>query len=192
MRSPLGFTLLELIVTMAVAAIVLTVGVPGFYELINNNRLTSGANEFVAALNLARSEAVKRSVRVTVCKSADGRCCAGSGGYEQGWIVFADLSGDALRDPATCGNPSTPNDPEPLIRAYGALSGGLTLTGNTNVVNFVSFIPVGVSQLIDGGFQAGTLTLCKRGYASSARRLVLGRGGRVRVQRAEPASAAGC
>ena len=67
--------MIELIVTMVVAAIVLTLGVPSFRELINNNRLTSGANEFVTALNLARSEAIKRSVRVTVCKSADGTTC---------------------------------------------------------------------------------------------------------------------
>jgi type IV fimbrial biogenesis protein FimT len=136
----------------------------------------------VTAFNLARSEAVKRSVRVTVCKSADGATCAAGGDYEQGWIVFNDPNSNAAVDP--------PN--EQVIRAYGPLSEGLTLTGNGNVVNYVSFVPAGVSQLINGGFQNGTLTLCKAGYATSARQLVLGRGGRVRVERVEPAAAAGC
>jgi type IV fimbrial biogenesis protein FimT len=168
---------------MVVATIVLTLGVPSFRELINNNRLTSGANEFVTALNLARSEAIKRSVRVTVCKSANGTTCTTSGGYQQGWIVFADPNGNATVDANEL----------PVIRAYGALSGGLTLIGNVNVANYVSFVPAGISQLSipdGGGFQAGTLTLCKSGYTTSSRQMVLSRGGRVQVQRSEPA--AGC
>jgi type IV fimbrial biogenesis protein FimT len=182
MRNDAGFTLMELVITVVVAAIVLTIGVPSFREVINNNRLTSGANELVTALNLARSEAIKRSVRVTVCKSADGVTCSTGGGYQQGWIVFADPNGNAAVDAG-----------EPVIRASGSLSGGLTLTGNVNVANYVSFVPAGISQLSipdGGGFQAGTLTLCKSGYTTSSRQVMLSRGGRVQVQRNEPA--AGC
>ena len=66
-----GVTLVELMVTIAVAAILLAVAVPGFRNLIVSNRLTATTNAFVAALNLARIEAVKRNARVTLCKTAD-------------------------------------------------------------------------------------------------------------------------
>lgn len=192
MKNDAGFTLMELVITMALAAILITIGVPSFNEAINNSRLTANTNAFVAALNLARSEAIKRSIRVTVCKSSNGLCCDTSGtGYEQGWIVFADPDGDALRSPATCNG--GPNAPEPVIRAFARLSDGLTLTGNGNVVNYVSFVPAGVSRLsvpAGGGFQAGTLTLCKSHYATSAREVSLSSGGRVQVDKKEPASAA--
>ncbi|MFZ1862018.1 MAG: Tfp pilus assembly protein FimT/FimU [Candidatus Competibacter sp.] len=187
-----GFTLLELIVTLALAALVLTVGVPNFQALIQDNRQTAAINQLVGALGLARSEAVKRNIRVTLCKSADGRCCTVDGGYQQGWIVFADSNGDAIRDPTTCRNSPITNDPEPIIRVHGPLEAGLTLIGSAGVSDYVSFIPVGASQARNGGFQAGTVTLCAPRYLASARRLVLSRGGRVRVERMVPAATAGC
>lgn len=187
-----GLTLLELIMTLAVAAIVLAVGVPSFQNLIQNQRLTAAINQFVGALALARSEAIKRGVRVTLCKSADGQCCAGGGGYHQGWIVFADPNGDLIRQSPNCSNVSVASHSEPLVRVHQPLVGGLSLIGNQTVAEFISFVPAGVSQLSNGAFQAGTVTLCARGYAASARRLVLGRGGRVRVERVEPASRVGC
>jgi type IV fimbrial biogenesis protein FimT len=61
-----GFTLLELMVTVAVLAILLTVGVPSFRDLIQNNRVTTQTNELVTALNFARAEAVKRGRSVQV------------------------------------------------------------------------------------------------------------------------------
>lgn len=186
MKSNAGFTLIELVVTLAVAAIVLMIGVPSFQETINNSRLTSGANEFVAALNLARSEAIKRNIRVTVCKSSDGANCAGGLGYEQGWIVFVDRNSNAAV-----------NAGEPILRTYGSLPGGMTLNGGSAVVNYLSYVAAGVAQRIDGTPLSATpaettLTLCKPGHATSARQLVLGVGGRVRVDRKEPASSAGC
>lgn len=187
-----GFTLLELIVTLTLAAIVLGVGVPSFHNLIQNQRLTAAINQLVGALALARSEAIKRGARVTLCKSGDGRCCATGGGYHQGWIVFVDANGDGVRQPSGCLNSSVADRAEPIIRVHQPLAAALTLIGNQNVSDFVSFVPAGVSQLSNGAFQAGTVTLCARGYPVSARRLVLGRGGRMRVERVEPASRAGC
>ncbi|MEE4379215.1 MAG: GspH/FimT family pseudopilin, partial [Candidatus Competibacteraceae bacterium] len=81
-----GFTLLELMVTMAIAAIVLTVAVPSFQGIILNNRIASHTNDFASSLNLARSEAVKRARRTVLCKSSDGATCdTSSAGWEQGW-----------------------------------------------------------------------------------------------------------
>ena len=93
-----GFTLIELIITMVVAGVLLAVAIPSFTAMIKNNRLATSANAFVTAANIARSEAIKRGVRVTVCKSADGASCTTSDDWDQGWIVFADLDNNATVD----------------------------------------------------------------------------------------------
>ena len=82
-----GFSLLELMITVAVAAILMALAVPSFTSLINNNRLTSGSNALVTAMHHARSEAVRRNARVTLCASADGATCAGTGNW-QGWVTL--------------------------------------------------------------------------------------------------------
>ena len=94
-RSHSGFTLLELMVVVAILAIVATLAAPSFSEAILNGRLTSLANNFLASAQLARSEAIKRNAAVTLCRSADGAACAGSGSWSQGWIVI--VGGTVLR-----------------------------------------------------------------------------------------------
>lgn len=66
MKKEDGFTLIELMVTLVIAAIVLGLGVPSFSNLIKNNRLTAAANDYIAAVNLARSEAIHRGARVNI------------------------------------------------------------------------------------------------------------------------------
>ena len=67
-----GFTLIELMFTIVVLAVLLGIGVPNFRDFVRNSRLTSAANDLLTDVNLARSEAVKRRVPVTLCKSANG------------------------------------------------------------------------------------------------------------------------
>ncbi|HET7656368.1 MAG TPA: GspH/FimT family pseudopilin [Luteimonas sp.] len=88
-----GFTLVELMVTLAVLAIVLVIGVPGLQALVNGNRLAATANEAIASLQTARMEAIRRNRRVVVCTSTktnagDGATCATAG--IDGWITFVD------------------------------------------------------------------------------------------------------
>ena len=73
-----GFTLLELMITVAVLAILLSLGVPSFAETIRNNRVAAQTNELVTALSLARSEASKRGMPVSVCAGA--AACGGAAG----------------------------------------------------------------------------------------------------------------
>lgn len=84
-----GFTLVELMVTLSVAAILMTVAIPGFLSLRVNNALTTQANEFIAGIQLARSEALRRNERVQFCRvtSATATACAGSGGNWTHWAV---------------------------------------------------------------------------------------------------------
>lgn len=89
-----GLTLLELLVTMTVAAVLVGLAVPGFIDTINRSRLAGTANELVASLQTARIEALRRNATVIVCNSADQLSCAG-GGRWNGWIVMV---ADANRD----------------------------------------------------------------------------------------------
>lgn len=72
-----GFTLLELVITVAVLAITLSIAIPSFQGITNRNRLTAVANELSAALQLTRMEAIRRNARVTFCPSTDGAACGG-------------------------------------------------------------------------------------------------------------------
>jgi len=89
-----GFTIIELMVVLVVAAILLGVGVPSFVGMTKKNRLESAAREMAAAIDLARSEASGRGTWVSLCKSnvAGGEpySCASSGDWSQGWIMFTD------------------------------------------------------------------------------------------------------
>lgn len=86
----LGFSLLELMVTVMVVGVVLGFGVPNFMEFQRNNAMASLANDFVSGIYLARTEAVKRQVAVTVCTSANATAANPACGVGQGFIVFVD------------------------------------------------------------------------------------------------------
>lgn len=77
-RPSAGFTLIELMVTVAVLAVLVGIAAPGFRRIIHANRLTTAANEVVAALQAARVEAIRRNSRVTLCPSTDGSTCTGT------------------------------------------------------------------------------------------------------------------
>jgi type IV fimbrial biogenesis protein FimT len=86
-----GFTLIELMITLSVAGVLLAIAVPSFNQMIIANRLATQSNEIVAAVSLARSEAIKRNASVTLCRVQTNNgtaCVAGSGNWEN-WIVRA-------------------------------------------------------------------------------------------------------
>ena len=169
-----GFSLVETLSVLAVAGVLAGVAVPSMRSLGGSMRVSSASNELLADLLLARSEAAKRRTRVVVCKSGDGQACATTGTWQQGWIVFADLDGNGLRAPA-----------EPLLQRQPGGSAALRISGNASVASYVAYVGNGSTRVTNGGFQAGTLTVCQAsGHATPARQIVINATGRPRVQKA--------
>ena len=144
MKKSTGVTLIELMITISIAAILLAAGTPSFMKMLAKNKLEAQASDFVSGLNTARSEAVLRNVRVTMCRSSDGASC--SGDWEDGWIVFDDAGA----------NPGVVDAGENIILVNDGFDHALyTLRGNNNVSNRISFGAQGYSL----GFN-GQLALC--------------------------------
>jgi type IV fimbrial biogenesis protein FimT len=180
-----GFTLIELMVVLAIAATILVIGVPAFNNFRVNGRLTNSVNDMLSATVLARTEAIKRQTSVALCPSAnptaaEPTCTADS---TLGWIVFADADGncvrktdgtEALLDSRKFDNDITTN--QLRVKYDGAC---------------LSFAPTGFRQDVSGKTTLGRILMCdNRGTAaqagltvSAARGLVISPTGRARVTR---------
>ena len=158
-NSSSGFTLLEVLVTLAIAAMLTVIAVPGMTSLIASSRQSSGMTELLVTMNIARSEALKRHRHVTVCKSANGTSCGGSGvTWHDGWIVFENISSASVDQHDTG---------EEILHVAPSLGGNATIETNIATANFVSFRPSGRSNT------AGLFTWCDSRGAESARGLIL-------------------
>lgn len=156
-----GFTLIELMITLAIAAILLVVGIPSFRDLMIRSRLSGQVQEFYGVINFARSEAIKRGNFVSICKSADGSQCGGN--WSDGWIIFENKDNDspAVRDDVGGANE------EPLLRIFPALSSGYTLNANGNFTNYVTFDRIGMANNI------GTFVFCANSDETKAKAIVV-------------------
>jgi type IV fimbrial biogenesis protein FimT len=86
-RRAAGFTMVELLITIAIASILLTLAVPSFQYVTNSNRIAGELNGLVGDLQLARAEAIREGRTVTVCASTDGATCSNAITWQTGWIV---------------------------------------------------------------------------------------------------------
>jgi type IV fimbrial biogenesis protein FimT len=170
MNKARGFTLIELLVTIAIGAILLLVAVPNYITFVLNGRMAAQSNDFLSALQLARSEAVKRGAPVSVCTSADSATCTAAGTWAQGYIVFTDVNADGAL-----------NGTDALIRAFPALSGNSTLVGDANVPNVVTYQLTGYTNLAPG--TNAIVSLCPIAPAGVVGRdIQIAASGRARVQ----------
>ena len=160
-RRHKGFTLVELMITIAIAAILLGVAVPSFTNLISSNRLSTQANELITALNLARSEAVKRGQQVVIRKTGAE--------WENGWQLFVDI------DRSTAAKTNVYDNTDLELRVNSALPNGLTLRGNNNFTNFIRYQPDGTSNNI------GSFAICNNGSITGAKLIIVNAIGRPRM-----------
>lgn len=173
-----GFTTVELLVVVAILGIFLSWAIPAMASFGKSAQLSAQTNAFLSIMNLARSEAIKRNSRVTLCKSMEGVTCVQSGGWQQGWLVFHDKNNDGLR-----------GLDETIIYQVQVLPNNLRLIGNQNVAEYVSFTPSGGTKLASGALQMGTLTLCfASNDATEAREIVINAAGRARTQKVAASS----
>ncbi|HEU4774898.1 MAG TPA: Tfp pilus assembly protein FimT/FimU [Lysobacter sp.] len=129
-----GFTLIELMVTLAVMAVLMGVGVPSFQHLQQSARTATAFHLLTTSLALARLSAVKNNVPVSVCPSSDGRYCRGDTVWDDGWIVFADPS--RAKQPASA---------EAVLQRFDRVGPGIALR-STAGRTLVRFHPSGMAQ----------------------------------------------
>jgi len=179
-----GFTLIELISTVAIAAILLTLGVPSFKDTILSNRMAGHSNRFLSALNITRSEAIKRGQSVTLCKANvdasppscnTGTCDTASGDncWGKGWLVFVDANSNGLTDQG-----------ETIIRSFEGLPETLTLhTNSANVAYWIAFDSTGAGKGNNGLVVASTFNLCQGNDEANGRSIILNALGRAKIQK---------
>ena len=155
-----GFTLVELMVTLAVAIILLAVGMPLFSGIVGSNRATTQANTFLAGFKLARSEAVKRGADVSVCAVADPAAspvtCGDSGDWSNGLLVFTDA-----------GTAGSIDGSDERLKLFANTVAGATVA---TTGGFVRFAPQGEvdNMTANNGVCPGSGTCLQLGQGSAA------------------------
>lgn len=143
-RLQSGVTLYELLITVLIIGVVLTIGVPNMVEFRQNSRMTSSANDLLAAFQLARSESARAKTNITICASSNamGANPSCSGTLDQGYIVFVDEDGDIVRDAG-----------EGVLRSHDAAEPGVTFA-IANDATFFSYSSTGLGRGDVGGNSA--------------------------------------
>jgi type IV fimbrial biogenesis protein FimT len=155
-----GFTQIELLVAMCVAAILFAVAVPSFGPMSRANQVSAAADDLLADVYFARSEAVKRNVPVVLCASANPQAatptCAAPGSQAfSGWVVFVDDSNPTTDNPTD--NDGTINGTEAVLRRHAPVSATVTTRGTSA---FVSFAGTGFVQTVGGNPSAAAVVFC--------------------------------
>lgn len=171
MPRPAGYTALELLIAMAIGALLLSLAVPAFTTMVLDSRQTAAVNRMIHGMHVARHEALKSDADVVMCRSTSGRQCLHSGTWNSGLIVFVNRDRDS---------PPRVDPGEPILQ----FETGLMV--NTILANRQSFVfrPWGMRSV------NGTLTICDGRGDASARAVVVSYTGRPRATSAALATGA--
>ena len=161
-RGGRGFTMVELLTCLAVIVVLTAWGAPSFGTLLRDSRRTREVNQFLQAVYLARSEAIKRNGVVSLCPSLDGSGCAPATAWQSGWLVFVNNDRDA---------PAIRDAGEELLRVYPPWDSGHILSNRTTL----SFRPYGQMGV------TATVTFCDDRGSAAARAVIISQTGRPRV-----------
>ena len=160
----------RLLVVLAVGSILLAIAIPGYAFLVNASRLATVTNDLVTVLHLARSEAIKRGVRVTVCKTGNAGAatpaCDAAAGWHEGWLVYVDGGARGVIDAG-----------DTLLRVQERAHTEVNITANHHISHFISYLPNGRTQGLTG-LGNGTFAICVSG---SRRDIVINNAGRPRL-----------
>ena len=165
-----GFTLVELVVSLAIAAVIAGLALPAFARVIAEQRLGNEARRLSDAILHARSEALKRNGAVVICASVPADPCGPTRHWHEGWLMFADADGDG-----------EPGAGEPSIGHDGPAAPQVTMTGNRPVARYLRFDWSGHARTPSGALQMGTFEVCRPGLAGY--HVVLANSGRTRIER---------
>lgn len=167
MRGVTGITLIELMVSLSIAAIMMTLAVPSFVTMFNNNRVRVQADNFIVALALARSEAINRGGPVTVCKkNAAGTACDSSADWNSGLLIYFG-SGTVTPSSST------------IIRVIDGNS-LVTVTADAEIENYITYLSSGSAIGNGGAPDDSVIKFC--GSTDNDRQVVIGATGRPRVE----------
>lgn len=159
-----GFTLVDLVITLSVVSVLLSIGLPNLSSHVQNSRVKAATQSLRESLDLTRTQAVFSNSRATIRKQTN---------WEDGWEIFIDKNNDGLS-----------NNNERVIQKHEKLN-GVRILANSHISNYVSYVESGESRNANktnsaGAFQAGTFKICPQGQGKGYE-LVLARGGRVRT-----------
>jgi len=165
-----GFTLVELMASLVLVAILVTMAAPAFQDMYIRNKTYTKASQWLSVLNLLRSEAVKRNIQVSLCPSMDGASCDDELDWQDGWIMFTDPNRNGDFEAAT----------ELILNTGGSFSGSYVLVA-TRHKDWFGYRPDGTA-VGNSGSGNTTFLMCKPGAEQSlSRRVVISVVGRPRI-----------
>jgi len=187
MKKHSGFSLIELMITLFIVGILITIGIPSIRHFMQSNQLVASSNELVSALHVARSEAIKLNRKITICISSDGTSCGASNKWQSGWIVFVDANDDRAGTGVVCGDKAS-IDTDCLLRVHARVDDAkLSITGKyddtSNDIKWFTFTSRGLPK-DTGASSSGVFSVCSYDDSDNvigSRAVVLSLSGRVRV-----------